>query len=346
MSIFFLVLPYLSFSLNYVSCPELVCSTLDNSKCVEVAESEVLVAACPTNFVCNNTAQFGDYNAHTDAICEAATTTTSTVSCLGIGVANTYDRCCTNSDCGSGVCSNFFCVGIPGGGACLIDEQCAPFYFCSSNICVVSYYEGKACTAHNQCRPGHGCNELKCTQFWSITTGKMTDDAMFCKTGFARNGECDSVLIYVGDDRLDDPYKCNIGDMCDYRYSSDKVLFTSAPCQCAGKDSTKGYCKPQGAVDGIYDVVFPKMKYATSACSGGYAHTTHTPTLFRCWSILTDQYRYLGNMVRMMNNWALYQSGVLDDCAVSMTLYDPDVDIDTLASARTMMVSFLFLIFY
>ncbi|CAG9316480.1 unnamed protein product [Blepharisma stoltei] len=337
--------------LDTSSCRTVSCGSTAASggNCVTTTTSTVTVNDCSSGEHCANTAQFGDNNAWTDSLC-VATTSTSTDNCVGDGTLVTWGKCCVDADCFSGDCGvNNRCKPVAEGDACTVDEHCDGFHYCGSGkTCVSTVSEGKQCSTSNQCEPGYGCSLGLCTQYWSQAISTKVSAAYYCETNtIDAYYNCDNYTVSVdGSNPLASPYQCVVSSQsCIYKSYTSSATHTLA-CQCGGgADATVGYCPVRYPLEGTYENFYPKFQYYTTECSGSKAHSQDPNVLYDCESIWNDQLLYWNNVQGAWQDWALYSSGVIDDCASDIGVYDPDFDVDSYEAAEFIVVSALLLLY-
>ncbi|OMJ92920.1 hypothetical protein SteCoe_4262 [Stentor coeruleus] len=246
--------------------------------------------------------------------------------------------CSLAQNCSSNICSVPRCYGVPEGDYCRDDGGCMPFYHCENNVCTESYQEGDSCEIDNQCPPGHGCDKGECTLFFLKSIGESSDDGKFCKSNYAINGYCDSLLINRTGVELDSPFFCKIEETCDYISKRNGELLFSRPCACAGvKYKGGGYCTFElEHADKIVNEQYIYMTYTYSNCSGDYSHTDDPRILYQCGSISEDQFNFFWNLRGRARYWGFYQTGAINNCSVYFDLFDTVYDLDLYAFANSL----------
>lgn len=198
------------------------------------------------------------------------------------------------------------------------------------------------------CPIGYGCHNDQCTKLFSQDTNTTVGNKKFCKSDFSRNGKCDGILVYVNNTVVDEPFKCTIGTTCTFRYATDGTEAGSDKCQCDGENTSTGYCANFGFTLGYWDVVFPKLQYSDSDCSGDSAHTDDFDELKNCSSLTNDNNDYLSGVSQQATYWALYKSGAIDSCANQLGLFPTDVSVSSDADGAlwVTLTGILFLLFH
>jgi hypothetical protein len=260
--------------------------------------------------------------------------------------AITGAACSVASNCSSWICSNPVCWGVAQDVYCPDDGGCQPGYWCDSFTCQPSLSPGDPCTTHNSCPVGYGCDAGSCTIFFAKLQGTATDDKKFCKSNFAMNGTCDSLLVYIQDTQILAPFNCKVGtDVCVYKSKMTGAVFDSQPCACAGVlDKGGGYCSYYLEwADEIVQDQYVYMTYSYSTCSGNYSHTDDPDILNMCGSLAPAQYEFFFNLRGRARYWSLFQSGAVDNCSVDFGLFNATYDMITYAASRWLSFAFLFL---
>ena len=229
--------------------------------------------------------------------------------------------CCTNNDCKSANCMYNVCTNL---NSCTVDEDCVSNTFCDNEVCVDSYKTEDPCQKDSHCPIGNGCNHGICMPLLSLDIGSGTEDDKFCATGFAYNGTCESIQITVNKTVLHSPFVCFISDVCTYTLKYSGKFYSALPCLCGGVADTVGYCSSFVVYDYDYSMnLYSYLSYSSSNCGGNYTSTLNAETLLSCGSIGLDSYYSFIKRLYQGYYWNLYYSGILDNCALRLGLYDP-----------------------
>jgi len=314
--------------------------------CITISGTTVTAHPCDDSHICSGLEYFGNYEDFEVSTC-VSMGSEETVDCPEFDGLPTYSYCCHDADCFSGSCDNNYCAAVGDGELCAVSEDCESDYYCYGFVCVDVLEEGDSCTIDDQCPVGHGCNRLHCVELWSLDPGAVVDSGKYCKSGWTNvDSRCESVSIYVDGTVLEEPFKCTIGDTCTHIGDYNNLSYDTFDCQCAGDGSTKGYCKMEYPTTGFHDEIHSKLQYDSSECAGDSVHTGSVHELVRCESISEDGGDFVQEMNGIISTWSLYQSGVIDDCAEDMLLFDPSVDMDSWNSGEILAVSALVALFY
>lgn len=232
--------------------------------------------------------------------------------------------CCNDSNCISGTCTFNTCEWT--NQSCVADEECLPNYYCNlyTKVCTKALGRGEICGYDNQCQIGDGCNFQRCTQLFSFCISDKVESPKFCDSKVMINGKCDALQVKVANRALSFPYKCRIGEVCEYSYIYNGTIIDTKPCLCDGVHEDIGYCGEH--IEMMLEVAIPlykRMKYTASACSGNFSHTDDIRTLYDCGSITDNLLSYYENTLLQARNWVLYQSGAIDTCAADLNLFNP-----------------------
>lgn len=323
-------------ALDYVNCTLVICdNSTDSDYCMEFDEEKedwtVLLNYPKCETSCDYDKLYLMDNTWEDVNCAAYNTSLR----LPTGAF-----CSVPQNCSSNICSVPRCYGVPEGEYCHDDGGCMPFYHCENNVCTESYQEGDSCSIHNQCPPGHGCDNGKCRLFFLKDIGEKADDGKFCKSNYAIDGYCDSLLINKTGVELDTPFSCKIDEFCVYVSKRTGNELFSLPCACAGvKLKGGGYCTFElEHADKIVQEQYIYMTYTYSNCSGDYSHTDEPGILYQCGSISEEQYLFFWNLRGRARYWGFYQTGAIDECSVYYDLFDTVYDLDIYAFALSLKV--------
>ncbi|CAG9330776.1 unnamed protein product [Blepharisma stoltei] len=213
--------------------------------------------------------------------------------------------------------------------------------------CMAASRENESCSRDQQCMAGLGCNLGNCTKYFSLPLGANVSKAEFCWSNFMRNGTCSGIEIYVNRTRSLYPFSCNISSNCSYHHYNSSDVFASERCQCDGIHNETGFCPIIGSVIGFWDIVYPKLQYSRSNCSGQAAHSTNFTVLRDCGSISDDAFSYYEAMEQEAKYWTLYQSGAINGCSRELGLFDPTMGLNSFnSSGYIVAISLLFLLFF
>ena len=282
-----------------LSCIEIACSS-SSTACLTVA-STISLSVCKSSTSC----EISDITSYLSG------SNTTTIPCTQIETIScplsqpTGRACCQNSNCDTKTCdsSSNTCTGFHLGLSCSEDSECAPNSYCNPNYyndqgtCITSIDLNQDCDYDNQCAAGIGCSRGTCVQFLSLDPGKQVDQPNFCKTNLMNpNHRCDSIVAYVNDALVKNPFSCNIGDVCVYKYKIYGTVYDTAPCECDGTSSTTGFCGKYAIFDlDLAESYASYLRYTTSICSGNDGSSTDIDVLLACQSITLDQFYYLQN---------------------------------------------------
>ena len=309
------------------SCGSLIKNT--NTPCVEVHKdsSQIILNQCDSSLslYCN----YFTYYSLNESLWKNTTCYYRTIpsqTCNQIKTQLTGDNCCTDVNCYSSNCINGKCFGLSPGRPCSVDRQCASDGYCNNKTCTLHQNYGDSCTSDLQCPVGGGCNFGICTQIFSLQLGAKAQYASFCYNNFIVDNRCEVLSIHLQDSafKLYSPFLCVAGDVCVYTLSNGTVYHTSQ-CTCAGYYKLpEGFCGDLiQYVDGVMNVVYPKLMYDSTDCAGSNAHSSNPGVMYACASITKTQYNFYSNIYNQALYWNLYITGSLDDCAVAYGLWDP-----------------------
>lgn len=191
--------------------------------------------------------------------------------------------------------------------------------------CTKAFTKGDDCDFDNECASGLGCSRGSCVQLFSLSNGKLADKDSFCITQLRNdNNECDSIEVYVNGNLLKNPFQCNIGETCVYKYKGSGDKYDESECRCDGTQNGVGYCSDYVNYD--YDIaqdIAQHIEYTSSLCSGDDASSVDVDVLIECESIDLSSYYYIQNATAVFTFWSVYQSGAADGCALDLELFDP-----------------------
>ena len=256
--------------------------------------------------------------------------------------------CCKSADCTLGKCEENRCAGYDTGEQCTDDSDCTSEHYCKPNagndfgICTKSLQKGDDCDFDNECASGLGCSRGSCVGLFSLSSGKPSDQNYFCKTQLRnKQNECDSLEVYINNEKILDPFKCQIGDTCTYKYRGSGEQYDEESCMCDGTLSGEGYCGHYVKYDLDHsNDLASAMSYTSSLCSGDDASSSDLNTLYDCQSLSLSDYYKASNITAIFNNWALYQSKVISSCSKEIGLFDPDFKF---SASKIMEFSILFI---
>ena len=305
-------------SMESSSCHDMGCdSTSRNSNCIVVG-SNITLYTCTEGYSCP-TAILNNTDPIADVACVPMVRGST---CTGTGNLTVGRQCCTSNDCNSANCYNMVCTALS---PCVVDEDCNFSSYCSGGNCVNSSPAGLGCTSDTHCEPGLGCNYGICTVLLSLDLGAPAMDGKFCLTGFFYNNICDAVTVMVNRTIQPLPFQCYISDMCNYTYTYQLSVIVILPCLCSGVANTVGYCSSYVANDASYATdMYSNLYYSSSNCGGVYASTVDPDILLECGSISKTSYLTFIQDQFHAYYWNLHNSGVLDTCATTIGLYDPN----------------------
>jgi hypothetical protein len=136
---------------------------------------------------------------------------------------------------------------------------------------------------------------------------------------------CDSIEVFVDDKKITNPFECKIGDTCVYKYKESGEKYEEGPCMCDGTTSGTGYCTKHLFHDyELASQLAGYMTYDSSLCSGDDASSFKVEVLYECNSLTDDEFYKVLNFTAVLNNWPLFQSQIIHDCAKDIGLFDPD----------------------
>jgi hypothetical protein len=185
---------------------------------------------------------------------------------------------------------------------------------------------------HEECPAGSGCNYSKCTAIASLSTGTATESSRFCESLIRNGNTCDDVVVKIGGSVVDYPYSCDLGQTCSYSYSSTGTSIVSAACPCNGSASaTSSNCMwMDGMQYDAYDASW--FQFSSSDCSGSATNAVSVD-FDECNNVNQSDIEDFVAYNSIHEYWPLYQSGVLDSCAVDLDLFDPSTDDTSNAAA-------------
>lgn len=200
---------------------------------------------------------------------------------------------------------------------------CNPNDKTSYGQCAYAFTKGTDCDFDNQCASGLGCSRGTCKSLFSLNIGDLSDSHIFCETRLMNTQfYCDSIEMYVDGKVLESPFECDLGSTCVYKYKDLGTTFGESSCKCSG--GGKGYCSDYVRYDkDIAANGVEHLKYTSSLCSGNDASTDDPDVLYECGSIEISNYEYYMNWTAVVNNWDIYNSHVIDECALDLGLFDP-----------------------
>jgi len=235
----------------------------------------------------------------------------------------------------TGICTDGICGPADYNSYCGSHSVCKAGSYCYNLTSTINGYckttlpEGSACTKDYECDTGLGCNKKICTKLFSIYYSDQADDAKFCISNYLTNGYCDAIKVYANGRLIAPPYQCRIGHTCTYKSLVYDDVIASEPCLCSGTNTSIGYCASYMSL--AYEHIgslYEDMQYSDSKCAEDRTHVGDIETLWACGSISDDQYNHWVLMNQQFNYWALYQSGVIDNCAKGIGLFDPGYEED------------------
>ena len=153
------------------SCIEVECQDTPDpqSRCIEVTQT-IKVAGCPAGMYCPSYSSISNYNETSqilDVYCEYLPYNSPVDLCGNLSYTSTQipgDSCCTNSNCNTGICTDFVCVGLSSGAKCSDSTFCAPGLYCSNFLCTSALTSGILCSSDLECQIGYGCSQKHCTK--------------------------------------------------------------------------------------------------------------------------------------------------------------------------------------
>ena len=321
-------------ALDTQDCFAISCENFTSSNCLDVNTDSHLVSLLPCSGGCDYTSLYLVSTPFTNITCNLPAPPT--------GV--TGSPCQLPSDCFSYICSVPVCYGANPGDYCPTDEGCQPQYYCDRvlYVCVPALNPGDSCTFDNQCPIGYGCNLGLCILYFSVAEGFPASENMFCKSNFAWNGLCDSVIVYNNDNQILAPFNCKVGETCVYMSFMTGGTIDTLPCECSGRyKKGGGYCSSylEFANEVINDN-YVYMTYTYSSCSGNYSHSDDPDILLMCGSITQDQRDFLFNMRGQARYWSLFQSGAINNCSVMYNIFNSTYLLSYYSSSLTLVAAF------
>ena len=319
---FFILSLSLVSGLSSSDCPVIACGPgITSDTCISVEGTSVTLTACKAGYLCDYTS-FLSHSNLTNTSCtyvgNPLVPCTGTYSNQATGLA-----CCQNTDCASQNCPNYICVGTSAGTACATTASCNAGLYCNEGICTALHKVGDSCKIDDECAIGTGCNVNICVGIFSLAKGSATSKAMFCQSNFMFNGLCDTVSVKVNNVAIPSPFQCTIGGPnCVYLATSSSKQISSLPCLCGGNSTSIGYCGGYLEYTDTMAQMNTELVYSTSTCSGNLAHSVKATDLYNCNSIGYEvYYKYMRYYGQLAYN-PLYQSGVVNYCSMSLTLFD------------------------
>ncbi len=305
-------------------CRALTCeSQVINPYCVAPTSSGLSIYECTPGLVCNTTILNNPEPITGPVGCIPLD---RNYSCNGLGNLTQGRHCCTNNDCRSQSCYNTVCEGISG---CVEDEDCIDGSYCSNGNCVGAKAIGGSCDRDAQCPVAAGCNNSTCTRLFSLEVGEVATNPKFCVTNFTYNDICDSVLVYVNRTLQPNPFECfTPKDWCNYTLQYAQVNISYEPCVCSGQDNTFGHCSKYVIYDYDYaKTMLSTVNYTYSNCGGNFSSTSDVSLMLECGSITrADFFVYIKSYFRGLY-WNLHTTGILDNCSITLDLYDPNASL-------------------
>jgi hypothetical protein len=325
-------------------CVVVECGTQPSNYCVTFGNPAV-VASCKNS---------SDYCPITKSALYMLNTSNPTVECVEIPPAQeenlrTGFPCSTNSSCVTNKCIQGNCQGYFYREQCLKDSDCSPNMYCKPNsnndfgTCAIAFTQGQDCDFDNQCATGLGCSRGSCVAMFSLSIGTLTDEAYFCTT-FLRNlaNRCDAIEVYINNKKLSSPYQCVSGDKCVYKYQYAGTVFDTQSCRCDGTGTNNGYCSHYiRYIQNIAEDGSSNLAYTTGNCAGDDASSYEPDILYACQSIDLTQYAYYLNWTNVATYWNFYQSHVIDSCALSVGLFDPNFVMNTALGIMTGLIAII-----
>jgi len=345
-------------ALHTQECYEITCEpvTSQDNQCIVANETSQMVQLyqCQEGYVCDNYKQLGSIYegdwGNVDCVPKQNQTDKPT-ECTDQDISTGFE-CICDKNCFSGTCQNGRCMGLSEGANCTGSEYCMPNYYCLDKQCVPAKAEGENCTDSQECLNGLGCNEGLCTKYFSLELGDLASQKAFCKSYAVSENRCDELTVFINDTKLEEPYSCNIGDVCTFQFKNSKKEFESVECACPGiQNATEGYCSQhidkltaevkklmydycKTRFEDDYEECMYSFFLKDLKCSGEYAHTITNQNLYDCGLYNKDWYEFFENSKKMHMYWPVYQSGVVDDCAAELEIFDREM-ISDLEEAST-----------
>lgn len=318
-------------SLTLAGCVQISCQdTFDPYyRCVEVT-SNIKVSGCPAGMYCPSYLSVSSYNQtldFQDTYCEENPYQEPVDLCNDnafTGTQSVGEECCKDSNCASNSCENLKCSGLPINSPCDNTTACAPGHYCKDSVCTSALNSGSSCKLDEECGIGYGCNNGYCTKIWSVKFTKAAQDPKFCESNYAFGDHCDKIQIKLnGTKELFEPFECSVYDLCTYVSAAYEQVVYSTSCLCSGYDNgVKGYCGLFiNQVEEVFGNLYKNMQYTSSRCSGDKAHSGDPYQLWQCGSISSDDYEKYVIENKRNNHWNVYKSGVLNNCADSITIF-------------------------
>ena len=331
------ILANLCQALRTSNCYSVSCRELSEDQCIGVVGSNVYLSECPQGKSCydrnyNLATTLFDWSNQTcieryDYGCYVPVGRVPPRS-FGAG-----EKCCGyDSVCYSEKCTENRCEPVQKGRECSFDEVCGPDLWCKDQVCTETRKPGESCERDAMCELGCGCHLGTCTLLFSLDVGTDTDCWECCETTYRNpEGRCDQIAIWEetssGPVQLEYPFECEVGNDCAYYSHFGGKLQERSECVCSGEGTNSGYCSEYWGfkyADPYIAKIKNKINWDNSICSGRNALGLTPQSLFGCNLIDKETYRYAKELENKETYWPVFHSGVIDECASKLGLFDKD----------------------
>ena len=221
-----------------LNCSSYVCQTNQNfltQQCIYAGKGTYYLKTCKSSIVPYCPPIFSN------------STCLPTPAKITTGVVWPGEHCKIDSDCKYGVCYQSVCNSKVFGMPCLVNDECNPGLFCSSNSNTCAFQleaKEKGCTSDYDCVNGAGCNSGICVLYYSLKPTATVDTCINNFNNLCINALCFSIGSFSQCASSVTSYQgtCNVDSDC--VSSNDPVVhanFTST-CKCALSNPGASYC--------------------------------------------------------------------------------------------------------
>jgi hypothetical protein len=207
-------------------------------------------------------------------------------------VADRYpgEKCDANNTClfNKNCTKDGVCEGAAEKQACKMDIDCSVGLFCNTtnatNMCAPQLPAGSNCTTDYMCPQTQGCLNGKCTDYFSLPVGNVTNGtnpSLFCKSMKAVDNKCWGWKYGANMTKNSDGFvvcDINVANSCSYA-GSDGKNFTEE-CQCSWDSKGRSLCRTE------YDEGNKNwQKLASSSRAKFSSKKCHTMHRFGCYDV-------------------------------------------------------------
>lgn len=157
------------------------------------------------------------------------------------------------SECESKICKEGKCTHLLDGDVCNENDNCGLNSFCMEHgagnyrTCTALKKEGEECGTDDYCGFNMACGTVedskkKCPIMFSLDAGKMCDNNLLCKSGFATKKLETDKTLYCADYKMLNT-TCELGNKCDMtiQFGNDEKRDYQDECRC--KWDGKSLCR-------------------------------------------------------------------------------------------------------